>query len=402
MNWNRSQVMQSVFTDEKRNELARSSRARRKILFVTRTYEYGGAEKHLVELIRRLGGSGLELSILCLGTDFYRERLSSDLAVDVTVCNKIPKSLWDWVQLFRSAQPDAVVLVYGWSWGLPWTASLGAWLAGVRRRFSIQHLVTPVNVNRSRIHRATRRLLGPLNWKISATLLHTTICVSDALRTYLIKELGFPAKKTKTIHNGISLSEFVPFDSNMGEIRGRLRLRPDEFVLVCVARLSKQKGIDILLQAVARALRNGIRCKCVIVGDGPLKDELLEQARTLELSGHVFFEGFHEDIRPYLQAATVFVLTSRGEGLPLSVLEAMACGLPSIVTNVGGNAEAITHQVHGLVVSPESVDAVTNAISYLATHPQERAQMARMSRAKVCEEFDIEQSMAAIGRVILS
>jgi glycosyltransferase involved in cell wall biosynthesis len=80
----------------------------------------------------------------------------------------------------------------------------------------------------------------------------------------------------------------------------------------------------------------------------------------------------------------------------------MACGLPSIVTDVGGNAEAITHRVHGLIVPRGSADAIVDAISYLANHPQERAQMARMARARVCEAFDMENAMAQIRRVILS
>jgi len=170
---------------------------------------------------------------------------------------------------------------------------------------------------------------------------------------------------------------------------------------VCVARLSEQKRIDLLLLAVARALRNGVCCRCIIVGDDPLREELEEQALALGLSGHVFFEGFREDVRPYLQAGTAFVLTSRREGMPFSILEAMACGLPCIVTRVGGNSEVVTHGINGLVVSPGSVDEVADAISYLATHPQERAEMSRMARSRVHEEFNIEDRMAQVREAIL-
>ena len=79
----------------------------------------------------------------------------------------------------------------------------------------------------------------------------------------------------------------------------------------------------------------------------------------------------------------------------------MACGLPCIVTDVGGNAEAVEHGVVGLVIPPASVDAAARAISYLATHPRERAEMAARTRERVCREFDIENSMAEIKRVIL-
>ena len=222
---------------------------------------------------------------------------------------------------------------------------------------------------------------SPAQIRRSAFFCNTTICVSNALRESLLKEFGFPAGKLKTIHNGISVSTFVPSESQGFEVRKKLGLGQDEFVLVCVARLSEQKGIEILLEVMGRVLRKGIECKCILVGDGPVRRQLVEQAGTIGLSGHVFFEGFQEDVRPYLQASSTFILTSHREGLPLSILEAMSCGLPSIVTNVGGNAEAITHQIHGLVVPPGSVEAVADAIAYLATHPEERRRMSSLARA---------------------
>jgi glycosyltransferase involved in cell wall biosynthesis len=243
---------------------------------------------------------------------------------------------------------------------------------------------------------------GPANLRASAYFCNTTICVSNALRNALVKDFRFPARKLRTCHNGVSLTEFIPSEINGARIRTKLGLHPDEFLLVCAARLSEQKGIDILLRAIARTLHNGVRCKCVIVGDGPLQNQLIEQARTMGLCGHVFFEGFQEDVRPYLQASSAFILTSHMEGLPLSLLEAMACGLPSIVTDVGGNAEAVIHQIHGLVVPPGSVDAVADAISHLATHPEERARMSRAARSRACEAFDIDVRMAEIGQLILS
>jgi glycosyltransferase involved in cell wall biosynthesis len=122
----------------------------------------------------------------------------------------------------------------------------------------------------------------------------------------------------------------------------------------------------------------------------------------LGADGHVFLEGFQADVRPYLSAADAFVLTSHIEGLPFSVLEAMSCGLPCVVTNVGGNAEAVVHGVNGLVINPGSVEEVTRAIIYLRCHPEERARMAHASRLRAQTEFDIEARMADIKRLILS
>ncbi len=409
---------------------AQPDRARKKILFVSNSNEFGGAEKHLLELLRRLRGPDAQLSILCLQMDLFSERLGADHGIEVITCTKPPQVLRDWVRLFRAIQPDVVVFIYGWFWAIPCVAAVGAWAAGIRKRISIQHLITArypvppqaleVVMQRRSLRSILRRLLGRQDSGIdvplcmiastytaaqirrSASFYNITICVSDALRESLLQDFGFPAQKVRTIRNGVSVTEFVPSGGRPSEMREKLGCGPDEFVLVCVARLSEQKRIDILLQALAQVLREGIHYKCIIVGDGPLKDQLREQARSLDLGGHVFFEGFHEDVRPYLQASSAFILTSDTEGLPLSILEAMACGVPCIVTNVGGNAELITHGVHGLLVPRGSVDGIADGISHLADHPQELASMAKRARARACEAFDIENTMAEIRRVILN
>jgi glycosyltransferase involved in cell wall biosynthesis len=418
--------------DEKRPSSIGS--AIKKVLFVTNTNEYGGVEKHVVELVSRLQGPGVQISIICFCADLYSERLASySEHVNVLTVEKAPVSLKDWVKFFRSYQPEVLVLVYGWIWCFPSVISVAAWLAGIRRRISIQHLVFPAKVTslvaetwkerRSASGLVTRMfgkelpwitemfdilplsvrasLHGPRRLKISAYASNTTICVSRSLQKTLVKEFGFPVRRTRTIHNGVSLSKFFPFEAEGVKIREKLGVRPDEFLLVCTARLSEQKGIDLLLEAMAQVLREGIRCKCLIIGDGPLKEKLMEQSIHLGLSSSVSFEGFQEDVRPYLHASSAFILTSHREGLPLSILEAMACGLPSIVTDVGGNTEAITNEKHGLVVPPGSVEAIASAISYLATHPNECAEMSKNARARACEEFDIEKGMGEIKRLIL-
>lgn len=374
----------------------------RNVLIVTRAFDYGGAEKHLLELLRRIDRTGLRLSILCLGQDLYSERLGSGRDIEVTACTRPPNSLWDWVRLFRKGHPDVVVFIYGWIWAFPWFASIGARLAGIPRRFSIQHLMTPIDTNRGWARELIRRMFGPVTMKISASQFHTTIAVSDNLKKSLIRDLGFPAGTIRTIHNGISSSEFAPSEKNGSNLRNERGISSGEFVLACAARLSEQKGIDILLQGLALVMRAGIPFRCFVIGDGPLKDQLIDQARRLGLTDRVFFEGFREDVRMYLQASSAFVLPSRREGLPLSILEAMACGLPCIVTDVGGNSEAIKDKINGLVVPAGSAEALANAISYLATHEAERAQMCKVARKMATEEFDIEKSMAEIARVVLN
>ena len=387
------------------SESADSHRSR--VLFVHTAREFGGAEKHLIDLLRTLSGCGVDLSVLCLDADFFTERLSGNGAFYVNIRRARPGSLWEWVRILRDIRPDAVVFVNGVLWDFRWYASVAAWVARIPRRFSIAHLLpppVPAKIKgwswgsvKGRIRRG-RPLLGRglLAWCYSAT-----ICVSDAIREALIRNYHFPSHKTVTIHNGVSLSKFERSGTGGAAVRKKAGIGPEEFLLVSVGRLSEQKAVDILLLAMARLARHGVRCKCIIVGDGPLRKQLSEQSVALGLSNRVLFAGFQEDVRPYLEAANAFVLTSRNEGLPLALLEAMACGLPSVVTNVGGNAEALTNRVEGLIVPTESADDVADAISYLVTHPSECAEMSRMARARVREAFDVQAAMDKIKDVIL-
>jgi glycosyltransferase involved in cell wall biosynthesis len=244
------------------------------------------------------------------------------------------------------------------------------------------------------------RLIGS-RARIPAYLCDTTICVSNAVRNALVERYGFPPRKTIAIRNGVSLFEFTPDATSRDAVRAGLGIHPGDLLLVCSARLSEEKGLDILLAAMNRLVRKGARCKCLILGEGQLKTVLEKQIQTLELTSHVRLHGFHPDVRPYLNAADIFVLTSYVEGLPLAVLEAMACGLPCVVTDAGGSAEAVTHNVQGLVVQPGSAQEVEAALSYLIAHPQERDRMSRAARARACEQFDVDRQMANIKKVIL-
>jgi glycosyltransferase involved in cell wall biosynthesis len=391
---------------------AMAAAAGKKILFVLpKSTEFGGLEKHLLDFLDRLPATAPQPSIVCFNQDIISTHLNQDLRPRVVVnCIKEPQSLGDWRRMFKRANADTVVFCNSWIEAFPWQAPVGALLAGVRRRFSIQHLIpppqpppppgnSPANILRRLIGKRARRMAS---LKASAFTLTDTICVSNAVRSALVGSFGFPARRTITVRNGVSTVTFSPSRANGAAVRARLDIGPEEFLLVCAARLVEAKGIDVLIHAVSRVLRQGVPCKCIIVGDGILKERLSELVNSLGVSDYIFFEGFQKDVRPYLQAASAFILTSHLEGLPLSVLEAMACGLPSIVTDVGGSAEAVKHQVVGLVIPPGSVDAAEDAILYLATHPDERAEMARKSRETVCQVFDIETRMGELRGVLLS
>ncbi|HYI93658.1 MAG TPA: glycosyltransferase [Bryobacteraceae bacterium] len=369
----------------------------REILFVAASPKYGGTEKHLVDLIGRLDSTRhIRLSVVCTGEDVFSERLTPDQKSRIRVeCVPSVNTFRDWIRLFRSRRPDIVVLVKSWTWCFPWYALTAAWLAGIRKRYVIAHL--PPTVLPASNNGPLARLQYALSHRRLGLFCTETICVSEFIRQTLIEHCMYSSARTHTVRNGVSSWTFHPDAATRVDLRLRLGISDGTVCLICVASLVQQKRVDVLLEAIAKVLDSRRDFLCLIVGDGDLQIVLSRQAAALRITTHVSFEGFHADIRPYLQASDVFVLTSDTEGLPLSILEAMACGLPCIVTNVSGNSEAVMDGETGIVVPPQSPDAVARAILFMLEHPSVRLRMADAARARVCQHFNIDNSMARLA-----
>jgi len=174
---------------------------------------------------------------------------------------------------------------------------------------------------------------------------------------------------------------------------------------VCISNLNAQKRIDVLLDAFRIVSKNNPRARCVIVGSGlgsgSLESELRRKTIELGLADKVVFTGHVGDVRSYLEAADLFVLSSDKEGLPLVLGEAMAYGVPCIATAVGGNSEIVSHGQTGLLVKPRSPEQLAEAIEYLLAHPEERYRMGANALRRVQEHFNIEDSMKRLKRVVL-
>ncbi len=383
------------------NDAAQSAESPRRVLFVAASPKYGGTEKHLLDLIERLLSPQISISILCTGEDVFSPRLSPRLREAVQIHrHEALSGFRNWVRIFRERRPHAVVLVRSWTWCFPWYALLAARAAGVRERYAISHLPPSGSMP------ARMAWLSGWRYRLSHRRLAVsclkTICVSDYIRNHLVSHCGFPVRRTVTVRNGVSLRAYHPQPERRAHYREALGIPGDRVCLVCIASLVDQKRVDVLLDALALVKGRSLTCCCIVLGDGPLQARLQAQADVLGLKDTVRFEGFHADVRSYLWAADALVLTSDSEGLPLSVLEAMACGLPCIVTDVGGSAEAVLHGDCGLVVRPGSPAEVAEAIGCMIENPVQRAAMAQSALKRAHSLFDLERSMEAVIRHIVA
>ena len=379
-----------------------------RILFVTHTPEFGGAEKHLIELVNRIDES-VGCDIVCYGEDFYSQPLHE--RVNVRVFRKAegrPTTLWGYWATFLRHRCQEVVFVKGIADIYPWVAYLAAYLSGVRRVVVIEQLIGDPSPPPLAGHGpivGIRRLMG---WRtryilrkwIEGWLVDATICVSEAIRRRLVQEYHYPPNKTLTIHNGIDCKYFDDPIANLPHLTESSTIKPTEVVIVCVARLSHVKRIDLLLDALSRLKVEHGAWRCMVVGGGPLESDLRACAARLGLSTSVVFTGQVGDVRPYLKMADLFVLPSDKEGFPHALLEAMACGLPSVVTDVGGNNEALVDGRMGFLVKPGNSEELARLIGYLLVHRDERLRMGIAAKAQVQEHFDVEKTMTQIKEVL--
>jgi glycosyltransferase involved in cell wall biosynthesis len=219
-------------------------------------------------------------------------------------------------------------------------------------------------------------------WTIG--LVDRVIAVSANVRDFCISHIGLPAEKLVVIYNGVEVPGECP---SRPEARAELGLPPDGLVAGVVSRLDPAKGVRVLIRALAQV--DGVTL--TIVGDGPERAALESVADKLGVAGRIHWIGHRRDVLRLLPAFDLFVQPSLHEGLPNTVLEAMAAGLPVVATAVGGTPEVVVDGVTGLLVPPHDPDALAKGIACLLRDLDLRRKMGRAGRERVKRRFAMKQ-----------
>lgn len=207
---------------------------------------------------------------------------------------------------------------------------------------------------------------------------------------------GIDPKTIKVIPDGI---DFTPYEQagSSHYLRNEFSFAEDDFLVGIVAHLADHKGHKYLIRAAGILKEKAPKIKFIIVGEGPLKMQLTRQASESHVGDIVFFLGFREDVPQILGSLDLFVLSSYLEGLGSSLLDAMACRLPIVATNVGGIPEVVTHGETGLLVPPRNPKALAGAILKLYENRELAVQLAEKGFAQVHKKFSAE---AMAGKVV--
>lgn len=202
--------------------------------------------------------------------------------------------------------------------------------------------------------------------------------------------------KIKIIYNGIDTRKFHPVRNHRekSSLRSRLGLPPDRPIIVYHGRLDQNKNIQSLLIALSEVRGvSSTKPYLVILGQGPYKERLQKDVQRHKLTDNVWFAGFKDNIHEYLQAADIYCLPSLFEGLSLALLEAMACGLVCLASDIEGNREAIDNRVNGLLFQAEETKELQAVLSdTLVTLDGQNCQKIRQkARQTVVERFDLDK-----------
>ena len=335
-----------------------------RVMIVVHGLETGGAEMMVLHLARELDRAGHPVRVVSLhGDETDVAGLMRRAGIDVVALNKAggpdPRTVLRLRAQMRDFSPTVVhthlpVLEYV----LPAARLYG-------RRVGIIHTVH--NLARAETR---HRVLRAINRRAFSHGV-VPVALNEEVRSSICREYALPASAVPVVGNGIDLDAF----------RGPQRRGPRGAGarLLCVARLAPAKNHALLLRTVARLRESGRDVSLTLVGDGPLRGALEERARELGISERVRFAGRRTDTAAFYRDCDLFVLLSDYEGMPMSIIEAMASGLPVVATRAGGVAELVDDGVNGALVEADAA-AAAGAIAAICDDP---ALYARLSAGAV-------------------
>ena len=247
-------------------------------------------------------------------------------------------------------------------------------------------------------HRIDNKLLLALDKSTNRFARHI-IAVAAACRDFLIQHESIPPKKISLVPNAIDLRRFSPETTSRTESRAALGLPPEFPVIAGVGRLNPQKNFSLFLEIAAVVSSKFPDTRFLLAGEGPEESLLRNQAARLGIADKVIFAGYIPDTRVVYAAADILLMPSRFEGLPMTLLEAMAMGLPVVASNLDGIAEVITDSREGFLAPPGEASVFTDRILRLLGDERLAATLSTNARAKIAAHHSVEKMTSAVEAI---
>ncbi len=358
-----------------------------RILFVSTSTTVGGAEKTLFALATLLDHRRFQVAgVVSLKPEGHYARLLAQQGVPTWTLNSArarPSDAKRLAAIIERERPDIVHAV-------------------MYQAIQLARMAKPLTaapfklISSPRVNYRSRSLWTLLVDRWLKTRDDLLIAECDASRRFLLMQLGYKPAKVITIRNGVDLAGWPPSKIDRQKKRMELRLGGGDVLVGAIGRLDRQKGFATLIEAMSR-LKN-VPLRCAILGDGPERPRLEALIRRHHLERSVWLLGEKGEIPSWLSAFDLYCLPSLWEGLPNSLLEAMALGLPVVASGVDGVPEAVTSGKDGLLVPPAKPAALAAALQTLAGDAAKRAALGAAAKAAVNERFTLRRMIGEYER----
>ena len=341
-----------------------------KTLHIINSLDIGGAENQLTEfLINADEKMHEQLDVLVLYGGQYRMELLKASGKKIINLNRKrkydPTIIWEMIRIIRRGKYTLVM-----------AQLFPTILYAAVSSFFLPHVKFVMREPNVYTRRRKYRLFKVIDGFIYSRYLKI-VCVDRQVEESLLKWLPQLAGKTVTFPKGIVIPHLYK----------KTRAKYD---IIFVGRLTRQKGVEILLKVAAELRARRVIKKVAIVGEGELTKELHAEARNLGIDDLVDFLGKRNDVENLLQQSRLFLLPSRWEGTPSALLEAMACGVPVLATSVGGVPYIIDSDVNGVLVPPGNIELMTRAAQQILTKKSIARRLGHNARKKVIRCYSIQ------------
>lgn len=351
----------------------------------------GGGPKHVFDLVRRLPSGEFSVVVAAPDNGPFFEHFQR-LGVEVAGLPLDGLSPWTLTAVIRLVQEHRIQVIHSHGKGAGLYGRLAGWWTGVPALHTfhgIHYRKYPLGVGRLYL-RLERRLS-----RLSRAVIHVS---ESQAREAEGLGLADPARSLVVV-NGIDAEEIRGLAERAPLSREALGLSAEAQVLGCVARFDEVKGLDVLVESLGLLASRYPRLGLVLAGSGERERELRGRVASAGLIERVRFPGTLAEAPRLFPVLDIYVSASRGEGLPLGLLEAMACGLPVVATRVTGHVDVVVDGVTGFLSRPEDPGELAGGVVRLLEDPELRRRMGWAGRERVETHFSLEPMVAHLARL---
>ena len=352
-----------------------------RILHLIKSLGRGGAETLLPETLKVHDKSNF--IFYCIYFLPWKNQLVEEIKASGGVVLNIPAAnniriLLQAFKISRFIRDNKIQLIHC---HLPWAGFVGR----------ILHLISGIPVVYTEHNKQERyQYLTRLFNKFSFNLQSTSIAVSEDVAQSIKRNIN-PSIKVNTILNGINTEKFRRNLQVGQKIRADLCIPSNTIVIGSLGVFRTQKRLNTWLEIFAIVSKQYPNVRGILVGDGPLKKDIILQVKALGLEQIVFLPGIQSNANDWYAAMDIFMMTSEFEGLPLALLEAMSCECAVVATNAGGINEVVEDGINGSMVPVDQWTGLISKVQLLLDHPDVRVSMAKAARDRVVHHFSIHQ-----------